>query len=155
MKRVIRSSVYERPIDPPEYDDPEVEDDFQEEVLVSIDAQIHVDVSGDWTFEGPQQGIAWARNPESKDGIWYAEHESNIYIADPSTIAEDINELLVQYVPMDPGIYHVTGYANLIYNVKDLEYYLSDGDRDYIEDSADVQFDFEDSELVNVEITKI
>lgn len=155
MKRMIRSSVYERPLEPEDYEDPLVEDDFQEEIELDIDARIHVDVKGNWTYEGPDGGINWAKNPDSSDGVWRAEHDSHVYIADASTIAEDVDELLVQFVPMDPGTYHVTGYANLLYDVSGLEYFEEDGDVDYLTDTADVTFDYDNSELVNIELTKL
>ena len=148
-------------------EDVKIKPDTQETLEIPIHAVLQVDDEGGWEYV-PQQdqetGIEWCNNPDRKDGAWYSEEYPAIKLGDPLDIVECIDSLLEIYVPDVPAQYEVRGNAKLVFDISGVEYDTEayqgiDGEVEYDEtvfgDSGQVEFNFDDSTLLNVEVIEI
>ena len=140
--------------DPKTYD----HDSFQSVIEVDFEEYINVDVNGDWDFEDPEND--WASS-DGQGADWYDTEYLNLYIDDPSGVAEKIMELMDVKVPAKSGRYRVKGSAHLIYNVEGIyEYHENQTSReDYdnvvVTEDAKVNWDMEKSKLSNFTIDRV
>lgn len=145
--------------DPPEYDEPD-ELESTEEIEVEIDTDITMNEDGSWEYDDESFADGTGTN-----GTWYSEDYSNVYLGDHNDIVEDIDDILMQYLPDEPGRYHISGIATLVFTIGNIfsssTYQGRDEDDDPIVDTevytedADVTFDFGNSYISNFSCDKI
>ncbi len=156
----IQAGAYdfsEPSLDPPEYPEPEEVDDYTQKIDLNLDAVIEIDQLGDWEYQ--DENYPWARCKDTKDGSWYSD-EYDVFIADPVSIVERVDELLISKLPEKEGTYRIKGNVHLEYVVSNLSKYVhSYGPDDYEEDidtdNAYVDFDFYNSNISDFRLTKI
>lgn len=156
----IQAGAYDFPepsLDPPEYPEPEEVDDYTQKIDLNLDAVIEIDQLGNWDYQ--DENYPWARCKDTKDGSWYSD-EYNVFIADPVSIVERVDELLISKLPEKEGTYRIKGNVHLEYVVSNLSKYVhSYGPDDYEEDidtdNAYVDFDFYNSNISDFRLTKI
>ena len=156
----IQAGAYDFPepsLDPPEYSEPEEVDDYTQKIDLNLDAVIEIDQLGDWEYQ--DENYPWARCKDTKDGSWYSD-EYDVFIADPVSIVERVDELLISKLPEKEGTYRIKGNVHLEYVVSNLSKYVhSYGPDDYEEDidtdNAYVDFDFYNSNISDFRLTKI
>lgn len=144
---------------PPEYDEPD-ELESTEEIEVEIDTDITMNEDGSWEYDDESFADGTGTN-----GTWYSEDYSNVYLGDHNDIVEDIDDILMQYLPDEPGRYHISGIATLVFTIGNIfsssTYRGRDEDDDPIVDTevytedADVTFDFGNSYISNFSCDKI
>lgn len=145
--------------DPPEYDESD-ELESTEEIEVEIDTNITMNEDGSWEYDDESFADGTGTN-----GTWYSEDYSNVYLGDHNDIIEDIDDILMQYLPDEPGRYHISGIATLVFTIGNIfsssTYQGRDEDDDPIVDTevytedADVTFDFGNSYISNFSCDKI
>lgn len=138
----------ERPIDPPDYDDPVYADDEQETIEVDLTGvKVVVDQDGEYDFEDNE----WVNKVDSSSSIY-----SGVYLDDAEDIEERVHELLATILPAAPGTYELKGYASLVYDIKNvqIEQYDED-DIEYITEDAEISFNYRQSSASNVTATKV
>lgn len=151
------------PLDPPEDNSWDVLDDECDVIELPFDIDIIIDTDGTWMYV--DETFSWAECKSRKDGDWYTDDDYNVYIGDKMDIVENVDELLEPLLPSEPGPYHISGTAELVYLIDGI--YIQEGnypDSDegigysYIEDictdAAEVQFDSRTSKITNFKITK-
>lgn len=156
----IQAGAYDFPepsLDPPEYPEPEEVDDYTQKIDLNLDAVIEIDQLGDWEYQ--DENYPWARCKDTKDGSWYSD-EYDVFIADPVSIVERVDELLISKLPEKEGTYRIKGNVHLEYVVRDLSKYVhsygpDDYDEDIDTDNAYVDFDFYNSNISDFKLTKI
>lgn len=156
----IQAGAYDFPepsIDPPEYPEPEEVDDYIQKIDLNLDAVIEIDQLGDWEYQ--DENYPWARCKDTKDGSWYSD-EYDVFIADPVSIVERVDELLISKLPEKEGTYRIKGNVHLEYVVSNLSKYVhsygpNDYDEDIDTDNAYVDFDFYNSNISDFRLTKI
>lgn len=156
----IQAGAYDFPepsLDPPEYPEPEEVDDYTQKIDLNLDAVIEIDQLGDWEYQ--DENYPWARCKDTKDGSWYSD-EYNVFIADPVSIVERVDELLISKLPEKEGTYRIKGNVHLEYVVSNLLRYVhsygpDDYDEDIDTDNAYVDFDFYNSNISDFRLTKI
>lgn len=156
----IQAGAYDFPepsIDPPEYPEPEEVDDYIQKIDLNLDAVIEIDQLGDWEYQ--DENYPWARCKDTKDGSWYSD-EYDVFIADPVSIVERVDELLISKLPEKEGTYRIKGNVHLEYVVSNLSKYVhsygpDDYDEDIDTDNAYVDFDFYNSNISDFRLTKI
>ena len=156
----IQAGAYDFPepsLDPPEYPEPEEVDDYTQKIDLNLDAVIEIDQLGNWEYQ--DENYPWARCKDTKDGSWYSD-EYDVFIADPVSIVERVDELLISKLPEKEGTYSIKGNVHLEYVVSNLSKYVhSYGPDDYEEDidtdNAYVDFDFYNSNISDFRLTKI
>ena len=156
----IQAGAYDFPepsLDPPEYPEPEEVDDYTQKIDLNLDAVIEIDQLGNWEYQ--DENYPWARCKDTKDGSWYSD-EYDVFIADPVSIVERVDELLISKLPEKEGTYRIKGNVHLEYVVSNLSKYVhSYGPDDYEEDidtdNAYVDFDFYNSNISDFRLTKI
>lgn len=139
-----RYYIPNRDLDPPEDDDYEEETD-DTSVEIDVDAIITLDEDGIYEYD---TGYAFAECPYTRDKEWYSDNY-DVNIGDSTYIVECLDELLIDRLPDEPGSYHITGSAELFFNVENIqvkrEYFWderhgSDYDEEAYTDSAEVYF---------------
>lgn len=156
----IQAGAYDFPepsLDPPEYPEPEEVDDYTQKIDLNLDAVIEIDQLGDWEYQ--DENYPWARCKDTKDGSWYSD-EYDVFIADPVSIVERVDELLISKLPEKEGTYRIKGNVHLEYVVSNLSKYVhsygpDDYDEDIDTDNAYVDFDFYNSNISDFRLTKI
>lgn len=156
----IQAGAYDFPepsLDPPEYPEPEEVDDYTQKIDLNLDAVIEIDQLGNWEYQ--DENYPWARCKDTKDGSWYSD-EYNVFIADPVSIVERVDELLISKLPEKEGTYRIKGNVHLEYVVSNLSKYVhsygpDDYDEDIDRDNAYVDFDFYNSNISDFRLTKI
>lgn len=156
----IQAGAYDFPepsLDPPEYPEPEEVDDHTQKIDLNLDAVIEIDQLGDWEYQ--DENYPWARCKDTKDGSWYSD-EYDVFIADPVSIVERVDELLISKLPEKEGTYRIKGNVHLEYVVSNLSKYVhsygpDDYDEDIDTDNAYVDFDFYNSNISDFRLTKI
>lgn len=156
----IQAGAYDFPepsLDPPEYPEPEEVDDYTQKIDLNLDAVIEIDQLGDWEYQ--DENYPWARCKDTKDGSWYSD-EYDVFIADPVSIVERVDELLISKLPEKEGTYRIKGNVHLEYVVSNLSKYVhsygpNDYDEDIDTDNAYVDFDFYNSNISDFRLTKI
>lgn len=156
----IQAGAYdfsEPSLDPPEYPEPEEVDDYTQKIDLNLDAVIEIDQLGDWEYQ--DENYPWARCKDTKDGSWYSD-EYDVFIADPVSIVERVDELLISKLPEKEGTYRIKGNVHLEYVVSNLSKYVhsygpDDYDEDIDTDNAYVDFDFYNSNISDFRLTKI
>ena len=156
----IQAGAYDFPepsIDPPEYPEPEEVDDYIQKIDLNLDAVIEIDQLGDWEYQ--DENYPWARCKDTKDGSWYSD-EYDVFIADPVSIVERVDELLISKLPEKEGTYRIKGNVHLEYVVSNLSKHVhsygpDDYDEDIDTDNAYVDFDFYNSNISDFRLTKI
>lgn len=144
-------------LDPPEYPEPEEVDDYIQKIDLNLDAVIEIDQLGDWEYQ--DENYPWAKCKDTKDGSWYSD-EYDVFIADPVSIVERVDELLISKLPEKEGTYRIKGNVHLEYVVSNLSKYVhsygpDDYDEDIDTDNAYVDFDFYNSNISDFRLTKI
>lgn len=156
----IQAGAYDFPepsLDPPEYPEPEEVDDYTQKIDLNLDAVIEIDQLGNWEYQ--DENYPWARCKDTKNGYWYSD-EYDVFIADPTSIVERVDELLLSKLPEKEGTYRIQGDVHLEYVVSNLSKYVhSYGPDDYEEDidtdNAYVDFDFYNSNISNFRLKKM
>lgn len=149
--------VPERPLDPPEYDDPIEEDPIQEICEFSFDVVVILDKDGGWDYEN--NDYSFAANPDDKHGDWYT-YEDHIYLTDQTGMVEDLDDLIEPMMPAGPGKYRIQGDATMVFDVDNLYAYYDyyrDGsyDRELLKDDAEVTFNYQESKVENFKFTEL
>lgn len=149
--------VPERPLDPPEYDDPVEEDPIQEICEFSFDVVVILDKDGGWDYEN--NDYSFAANPDDKHGDWYT-YEDHIYLTDQTGMVEDLDDLIEPMMPAGPGKYRIQGDATMVFDVDNLYAYYDyyrDGsyDRELLKDDAEVTFNYQESKVENFKFTEL
>lgn len=154
----IQAGAYDFPepsLDPPEYPEPEEVDDYTQKIDLNLDAVIEIDQLGDWEYQ--DENYPWARCKDTEDGSWYSD-EYDVFIADPVSIVERVDELLISKLPEKEGTYRIKGNVHLEYVVSNLSKYVHSygpNDEDIDTDNAYVDFDFYNSNISDFRLTKI
>lgn len=148
------SDTTEPPLDPPEYDEPDIRTIDQIVYVTWRDLQITVDTSGFWSYSSED----WAYPDTShKDRRWRTDEE-NLGFADGSDIIEAVDEIIEPYIPRDSGTYNVSADIQLHYTITaEAEITLyEDGsrDEDFYEDSVEAEFNPVESTVENFTATK-
>ncbi|MBQ2856627.1 MAG: hypothetical protein IJE78_05755 [Bacteroidaceae bacterium] len=146
----IRSAYWdepERPIDPPDYDEPFYEDDTEGVVDFSIsDVNIVVDEDGSWEFEDIQ--APWADNVDTFVDTAYG----FINVTDGEGIRDAVYDIIDSHepdsIPVEPGVYKLSCDVNLVYMISnitseqhdedDIEYYTDDAECKLNTDASNV-----------------
>lgn len=149
--------VPERPLDPPEYDDPVEEDPIQEICEFSFDAVVILDKDGGWDYEN--NDYSFAANPDDKHGDWYT-YEDHIYLTDQTGMVEDLDDLIEPMMPAGPGKYRIQGDATMVFDVDNLYAYYDyyrDGsyDKELLKDDAEVTFNYQESKVENFKFIEL
>ena len=142
-------------LSPPEYNDSIEHEDSEELIEIELDQIITVDVDGD--YEWDDDTYVWA-SPNGSNEEWRS--EDGVFIDDKVGVVEHIDDLIIPNVPVRPGKYRVTGLAELVYDVSDIQEYRTNYGQDDYEsdldiDHAVVSFNFRKSEVRNLKITPI
>lgn len=149
--------VPERPLDPPEYDDPVEEDPIQEICEFSFDVVVILDKDGGWDYEN--NDYSFAANPDDKQGDWYT-YEDHIYLTDQTGMVEDLDDLIEPMMPAGPGKYRIQGDATMVFDVDNLYAYYDyyrDGsyDKELLKDDAEVTFNYQESKVENFKFIEL
>lgn len=142
----INGGTYEPSIDATEYDEPNMLDNYQEELDFIVDVDIKVVDESYWDYT--LGSYDWSRDGNNNE--WYGS-EYHVRLDDSSGIEEKVRDMIGNNVPKTPGIYHLHCYANLVYDVSDIADYGSEIDTD----SAIVHWNESDSTLENLTITEL
>ena len=135
----IPASVERDRLTPPEYDEPEEVEPWEESIEFSF-KDVIVTVTGNYyEYENSHQFFS---NPDDYRGRWaskeYGHHQ--LELRDSGSVAEDLLELIPD---LDPGRYKVSGEATLVYRVSGvLDYGYYDSDSDWEPD-----YNYEDCEI--------
>ena len=167
MKRYIYSYYRdpEPPIDPPDYDEPEVIPDFDEHIEIQLDNVVVV-VSDDGKYvEWEDDECPWACYDPSKPMYPWPSEEYQIDLVDSDTVQLDTMEFLYPNIPDKDGRYAISCDVDLVYTVSELEMYATywtDEDDDLVYDIDDIitdymecTFDLSKSKIENLEITPL
>lgn len=126
------SDVPDHDLNPPE--DTSVElDDSTEEVEVDCDFNVIVEDKGNWYIDDPDS-IPLERR--------YVGSEYGVYLCDDSDMYDHLLDILEQHIPAEVGKYHVTGTANVVFdvtNLRDYGYGYDDGEGGAWESDIDVE----------------
>lgn len=126
-------NVPDRDIEPDEEEPVELEDD-EALIDVSLDADVEIKEDGYWDFTDTQY-------PWVSDQTFYLEDGgAQIYLADKLSVVEDVCDIIEPLLPAEPGVYHVSGFPNLVYNITNRLSY-KDSDYEYEPESVNVEFD--------------
>ena len=136
-----RRNNLERPIDPPEYEDPIELDDQEEEFIITMkDVIIEVNEDGSWDYE--DESYDWAKDSGSK--IWYgSEPLTEVKVREYTDIVEDVDDILYPNIPSDAGRYKINGEVHLVYYLTNI--YAWEEFNDYVYDQDDVEVEFDRS----------
>ena len=111
--------------------EPEDEDDldelppYQETIEVELDVDIDIEDDGSYDYES----YDFAKN-DSFNGDYYVSYDDladKVKLRDYMSVVEDIDELLVYKLPQLTGKHHISGIAELVYDVDGLVRDNSDG----------------------------
>ena len=157
-------------LDPPEYPEPDEVDPWDETIELDVDAYITVDNVGSWVYcdsegnENEPDGYSFCRSDE-KNGDWHSEEYSNILIGDSTDICEDFDSLIEANIPAEPGFYHITCKADLVYEISGVERVITDQwfdedhgydyDEEIYTDNAETDFSLEKSKVRDFNFDKI
>ena len=144
-------------LDPPDYDEPEVLDDYTEHLDLEVSAVLTVDPDGDWVLGDFSGDI-------THDQYWYAkEHE--VILASTDDMIEHLYALLPALSHYPAGKYRLHAYLGLAFvisDVKKLQTYVGkdeDGDpcfdTEYYTDDAASEIDLTQSELSRLSVTPL
>lgn len=132
----VIQAVYNVPdhdLEPDEEEPVELEDD-EAVIDVALDADVEIYEDGDWYFSDTQY-------PWVSDQTFYLEDGgAQIYLADKDSVVADVCDIIEPLLPVEPGVYHVSGFPNLVYNITNRLSY-KDSDYEYEPESVDVEFD--------------
>lgn len=153
----IQAGAYDFPepsLDPPEYPEPE---EGEETVEVECDInqlEITVDEDGSWEY---QRDDFLDEMLTAEDEITSEEYD--VYIRDRSGLIEDFDSIVEPNIPGVPGTYLISCHVKMVYDVTGVEIVREyqgkdeDGDpivdEDYYTDSADVEFNRNESYITN------
>lgn len=147
----------ERPIDPPEYDEPSYETD-ECTIELDLDTVIIVDPDGSWEYEDEE--YSFATNPDSKDGDWYSDKDE-VHVIDPVGVVEQLDEFIEDRIPALPGRYRIKGKVTLVYDVEGIavdytyDSYDEGSYRDFVDkDNAEVIWNESKSSIDHIDITE-
>lgn len=147
----------ERPIDPPEYDEPSYETD-ECTIELDLDTVITVDSDGSWEYEDEE--YSFATNPDSRDGDWYSD-EDEVHVIDPVGVVEQLDEFIEDRIPALPGRYRIKGKVTLVYDVEGIavdyvyDAYEEDSSREIVDtDNVDVTWNESKSSIDHIDITE-
>lgn len=150
-------------LNPPEYDEPNEADEYQEEYYLDLDAIIILDEDGSWEYE--DENYDWAKVNHDGSDVYCSDPYEFLYVSDVTGMVEATDDLLATMLPAEPGRYHITGQVTLVYDVSDILYYRDylgvdeDGDPDYEdtvdESSGEVKYNFKDSNIKNFRCVKV
>lgn len=110
-------------LEPPDYD---VGEDIQHTIDVPFDLRVAVDTDGSWDLvdtDGnplPEDTSVFA-DPEDSNGMWVLP-DTYHRLADPSDMFEYFADIADSYMPVDPGVYNITGTASFVFDVTGLRY---------------------------------
>ena len=136
----VIQAVYEVPdhdLEPDEEEPIELDDD-EAIIDVALDADVEIKEDGYWDFTDTQY-------PWVSDQTFYLEDGgAQIYLADKISVVEDVCDVIEPLLPAEPGVYHVSGFPNLIYNITNRISY-KDSDYAYEPENVNVEFDLSKS----------
>ena len=151
----IRSSYWdepERPIDPPDYDEPFYEDNTEGVVDFTITGvNIVVDEDGAWEFEDIQ--APWADNVDTLVDTAYG----LINVTDGEGIRDAVYDIIDSHesdsIPVEPGVYKLSCDVNLVYMISNItsEQYDED-DIEYYTDDAECKLNTDASNVYHLRI---
>lgn len=134
-------------------DEPYYEPSFIDTIEFSIDNVVFiVDESGEVTYEDTT--YAWA----SEDDINTAgSNEFNIQLDNIDSIIDKVLWLVEDAVPNEAGRYSVSGYVELVYSIAGVESETSGWDMEtsYYTDDVDITYDFDQSNISQLDIKKL
>lgn len=132
----VVQAAYDVPDHDLEQDDEEPKKLEDDEALidVSLDADVEIKEDGSWDFTDTQY-------PWVDDQTFYLEDDGvQVYLTDKLGVVEGVGDLIEPMLPVEPGIYHVSGFPYLIYNITNRISY-KDSDYAYEPEEVDVKFD--------------
>lgn len=129
--------------DPPEYPEPSLLDDVEEEFQIEVDTKIVVEADGNWDYLD-QNDTDWAKDETSSDGCWYG-NEYRVKLADPVEVLEGLDDILTPYIPSKSGTYHIRCYVDFVYELTSIYDYGKFGEEEY---EPDVDLDDIEAELL-------
>lgn len=133
-------------------DDPDINriDDYQEEVTLDFDVDIDIADDGSYEYlseDDQTESLEFAKD-KTFNGDYYLTMDGlreKIRLRDYISVVEDLDELLAYRIPDATGVHHISGQADLIYDVSGLAE-DEDGIFDY---DLVVKFDPDASEIRN------
>ena len=140
-----------------EYDEPVELEDSEEIIEVDIDVDIYVEDDGEILYENEEKrsDYNWASS-DLRGGSWSMNDYPSIVIRNPDDVADDIMDIIYPNIPTRPGRYHISGTAELYYDISGLLTYGDPfgilHDEDIISDNLEVNFNYGKSYIDNLEI---
>ena len=148
----IQASIYDPPgmYRGPEPDDVMYADPDVAEINVYIDGDVEVAEDGSWVWLDDD----WAR-PYDNEDMWYS--EDGTPLQDYNDVIENIDLLIMQYIPGIAGKYHIKGDATLVYDIDDIAIEPGDefGDATYYYEEATADYNSRESSIENIEVEEI
>lgn len=134
-------------------DEPYYEPSFIDTIEFNLDNVVFiVDESGEVTYEDTT--YAWA----SEDDINTAgSNDYNIQLDNIDSIIDKVLWLVEDAIPNEAGRYSVSGYVELVYSIAGLESETSGWDMEtsYYTDDVDITYDFDQSNISQLDIKKL
>lgn len=148
---------------PPEYEDPYdiSEDELFEpfELEINVDDIAVVDFDGQWEWE--TLDAPWAdprtdsytgfQNVKVENGVYYLEcPNDDLFVVDGDVVYDQVNTLLTDRMPEEPGKYHVKARVQLVYTFSETYGFYDDYDNVDIVlvNDVDVTYDDKASEVI-------
>lgn len=155
---------------PPEYEDPyDISDDelFEPfELEINVDDIAIVNLDGRWEWE--TMDAPWAeprtdsymgfQDVKVENGVYYLEcPNDDLYVVDGDVVYDQVNTLLTDRMPEEPGKYHVKARVQLVYTFSETYGFYDDYDNVDIVlvNDVDVTYDKNASEIVRFTADRI
>lgn len=147
--------------DPPEGPELTEHDDYQEEIILELDADILIDDDGNWDYV--DDSCMWASADDKRSADWYSDEYKGVYLVDHIGAVEKTDDLLMTLIPDAPGKHHISGEVHLFFDLSNINSWVAssgvdeDGEAwyedEYDTDSIDTEFNFKKSYIKDFKIT--
>ena len=149
--------------DPPEGPEMQERDDYEEEIILELDADIVIDEEGDWDYV--DDNCMWASASDKISADWYSEEYKGVYLVDHMGAVEKTDDLLMTLIPDTPGKHHISGEVHLFFTLSNIQSWTvdsgldEDGDvwyeEEYDTDSIDTEFNYRKSYIKDFKFDSI
>lgn len=166
QKMIYRGDYY----NPPEYEEPY--DISEDELFEPFELEINVDdiavVGFDGQWEWETLDAPWAdprtdsytgfQNIKVENGVYYLEcPNDDLFVVDGDVVYDQVNTLLTDRMPEEPGKYKVKARVQLVYTFSETYGFYDDNGRvdDVLVDSIEVSYDDKASEVIRFTADRI
>lgn len=149
--------------DPPEGPEMQERDDYEEEIILELDADIVIDEEGNWDYV--DDNCMWASASDKISADWYSEEYKGVYLVDHMGAVEKTDDLLMTLIPDTPGKHHISGEVHLFFTLSNIQSWTvdsgldEDGDvwyeEEYDTDSIDTEFNYRKSYIKDFKFDSI